>query len=97
MPVTVHSEIWVCVDCMLDHANGECDPYRPEDLPEPWSAVDQSRFHVAMGGTHAEGCDRGDDNDCDCETDKFSTSRCEGCGDSHHGERHLFTLFVREV
>jgi len=95
--VKVWDEIWVCVDCMLIHANGECDPGRDPSEPEPWAAVDQSRFDVAMGGTHREGCDRTDDTDCDCETDTSSTSRCEGCGSFLHGERHLFTLFVREA
>ncbi|MFE6226919.1 hypothetical protein [Streptomyces sp. NPDC057854] len=31
--------------------------------------------------------------ECDCETNTFSTSRCEGCGSYLHGERHAMTLF----
>ena len=97
MAVKVWGEIWVCVDCMLIHANGECDTDRPESEPEPWSTVDQSRFDVAMGGEHREVCDAGDSDDCDCATNTFSTAQCEGCGSYLHGERHLFTLFVREA
>jgi hypothetical protein len=81
---------------MLDHANGEVDPDRPEDLPAVWSAVDP-KLDIAMGGEHSEFCERGDDSDCECERIEFSTSRCEGCGDSHHGSRYAFTLFVREA
>lgn len=33
------------------------------------------------------------DYECDCETDTFSQSRCDGCGSYLHGERHGMTLF----
>lgn len=34
-----------------------------------------------------------DDYECDCETNTFSTSQCEGCGSHLAGERHAMTLF----
>lgn len=34
-----------------------------------------------------------DDYECECETNAFSTSQCEGCGSYLHGERHAMTLF----
>ena len=40
-------------------------------------------------------CGREDDSyfgECDCETDTYSTSQCEGCGSYLHGERHAMTL-----
>lgn len=99
MSVTVHSEIWVCVDCMLAHANGEFDELdRPAGEPAPWSDVDQDRFDVATGGEHSEHCEGEEGgNECECAVDTFSKSQCEGCGSWLAGERHLFTLFVREA
>jgi hypothetical protein len=83
--------IWVCVDCMLHHANGECgschDDVNGHDK-EPLSLL--ARQDYAMGGEHSEYCEG---EDCDCETNTFSTSRCEGCGSWLHGERHAFTVF----
>lgn len=34
-----------------------------------------------------------DDYECECETNTYSTSQCEGCGSYLHGERHAMTLF----
>lgn len=64
--------IWVCVDCMLHHANGECgschmnmdDPYRETDAHdrEPMGLIDQpmsGRETAAMGlmwDQHNVGC-----------------------------------------
>jgi len=73
--------IWVCVDCMLHHANGECGSchdVRGHD-EEPWSKLDDGE-HVVRGG-------EGD------EYDSYSTSPCHGCGSWLHGERHAFTLW----
>jgi len=59
-------------------------------------------FHVAMGMAyeeHAEDCETRihngapDNYECDCETNTYSTSQCEGCGSYLHGERHAMTLF----
>lgn len=54
--------IWVCVDCMLHHANGECGSCHREEGhdEEPLSAV-EAPYHVAMGmgyEEHAEDCKR---------------------------------------
>lgn len=98
--------IWVCQDCMLHHANGECgscsDLYGPHD-EEPLNLIEVPGT-LAMGMAyegHAEDClwrttwvnDVPDSYECDCETNTFSTSQCEGCGSYLHGERHAMTLF----
>lgn len=90
--------VWVCTDCMLVEANGECDPYRPEDLPEPLSAI-PARERLTLGmGWEDHGCGRTEQSwrdgvECDCEVNPFSTSACDGCGDWHHGERHAMTAW----
>src|SRR5260221_18652 len=76
---TNYGTIWVCQDCMLHHANGECggcsDLYGPHD-EEPLSSIGDG-FHVAMGMAHeehSEDCEtriqgrQPDDYECDCET-----------------------------
>lgn len=94
-----YGTIWVCQDCMLHHANGECGGCHDDENghdEEPLSKID-GEFHVAMGTTQEEhSCGRQDDEyfgECDCETDTYSTSQCEGCGTYLHGERHGMTLF----
>ena len=107
-----YGTIWVCQDCMLHEANGECGGCHNDEHghdKEPLSSIGEG-FHVAMGmvlAEHAEGClwrdlahrspqqsDPTLDNyECDCETNTFSTSQCEGCGSYLHGERHAMTLF----
>ncbi|MFF5471029.1 hypothetical protein [Streptomyces achromogenes] len=75
-----YGTIWVCQDCMLHHANGECGSchdQRGHDQ-EPLSLVKRSDgWEVSAAG----------------ETDTYSTSSCEGCGSYLHGERHAMTLF----
>ena len=97
-----YGTIWVCQDCMLHHANGECgschDDHGHDE--EPLSAI-EAPFTVAMGMAredHTEDCPRFQpneriDTECDCETNTYSTSQCEGCGSWLHGERHAMTLF----
>lgn len=91
-----YGTIWVCADCILVHANGECDPDRPEGLPEPLSAIGEG-FHIAMGlrsEDHDGECTPEDrEAGCGCETREFSTSSCDGCGDSHYGTRHAMWLY----
>lgn len=98
--------VWVCVDCIMVLANGECGE-RPADAPVPlnlFTAEDQPC--PGMGWEeHDESCPNrlareadptmvGRDHDCDCETNDFSTSRCGGCGDTNHGERHAVTWWM---
>jgi hypothetical protein len=100
--------IKVCTTCMLVHANGvdiryesdhgmEYDPEtNPSPEPTPWGIEPRD---VAMGMALEEhSCGRlphgeGEAFDCDCETDEHSTSSCDGCGSTLHGERHAFTVF----
>ena len=95
--------IWVCRDCLLVHANGECGE-RDSDLPEPLSLI-RAVDGLAMGmgwEEHRETCEVRltggwePDYECDCETDTFARTSCAGCGDWHHGERHAMTVFVEE-
>jgi len=94
--------LWVCVNCIMHHANGECgDCHREEghEGGEPLSKVDYC--NSAMGhpsSEHDEDClrflmrsDAPDDYECDCETITFSTATCDGCGSTYHGERHAMT------
>jgi hypothetical protein len=93
-----HGTIWVCVCCTLSHANGECCPTDEHggDGCEPLSSI-EAPFTVAMGmdsSFHNCGRENGSDvPECDCETDTYSTSQCQGCGSYLHGERHAMTLF----
>jgi hypothetical protein len=117
-----YGTIWVCQDCMLHHANGECGGCHEGHDEEPLSAIEDG-FTVAMGMAREEhscreecpghydtddaltsgagigepvSCDgtcQPMPDECDCETNTFSTSQCEGCGSWLHGERHAMTLF----
>jgi len=41
--------------------------------------------------TYCDGACRPKADECDCETDSFSTSSCDGCGSYLHGERYAMT------
>lgn len=100
-------EISVCADCMIAHANGETGE-RPADLPPVWGLI-RFGYSVTMGGEHNEGCPNGiggllpggrrhpqdprDTTECDCGDLGFTWTSCEGCGDSHGGDRFKFTLW----
>lgn len=88
----------VCFPCLYVLANGEYDD--GEDTAErigkamaklwPGEVYDISPGglcrHTGMG-ILAE--------DCECDNLGFCTSRCETCGDTHHGERYAATLLRR--
>ena len=84
--------IWACVDCMFVHASGETEG---EPDRAPWGILEGGQ-HVTLGLTYGEHtCGKGQDHDreCDCETEEFSWSTCEGCGSRLGGSRHAFTLW----
>lgn len=100
MTSKILGRIDVCTDCIHVHANGECDPFRPEDLPDPLCLI-VAPLSVTMGlavDEHSEHCTATDrEEGCDCEHTTFSTYQCEGCGDDHHGERYALTLWSDEA
>lgn len=95
-----YGTIWVCQCCMLTHANGECcsELYYGQDPDhDPLSSIDSGFFHT-MGMAAEEHECNDDENgieygECDCETNTYSTSSCDGCGSWLHGERHAMTLW----
>lgn len=96
--------IWVCVCCMLVHANGECcdQEHGDVDYPEPLSAI-APEDNITAGmfeHEHAADCLFNQQNpeyqECDCETTNFSWSFCEGCGSTLGGSRHAMTLWIGE-
>lgn len=104
--VAVHSEIQVCVDCLLLLANGECDPDRQEETSANLAA-NWADFSLVVGGSHNERCEaewaaaghqpwEGRDHDCDCEELGFCQTSCDGCGSPLHGDRYAVTVFYRE-
>lgn len=94
-----YGTIWVCQCCSLTHANGECgcgDYYGEEPDHDPLGLIERP-FWVTSGSVQEKhSCGREADEyfgECDCETNAYSTSQCEGCGSYLHGERHAMTLW----
>lgn len=90
--------IWVCVDCIAHHANGECgscyDDHGHDEEPLGLLVSASTAMGMAQEG-HA--CGRQDDThfgECDCETRTYNISRCEGCGSWLHGVRHAMTIWL---
>ena len=93
-----YSALWVCVNCIMHHANGECGQCHEESHEggRPLSKLDIRK--TAMGHPQEEhGCGRVEDSyfgECDCEVITYSTSECAGCGITFHGERHAMTEWI---
>jgi hypothetical protein len=88
----------ICVDCMLVAANGECDPYRSGDLPEPLCEV--AGEDVVLGvDSHCDDCLEvtRENGECDCDQLGFCQSQCQGCGDWHHGDRFAAVILRERV
>jgi hypothetical protein len=94
--------IWVCVDCMFMHANGECSE-NPDRVP--LNLLEGQDVSLGMAAEeHYEDCDFrvsracGDVADCnlDCESQTFSFHRCEGCGSTLGGTRHAMTIHTKD-
>ena len=89
--------LWVCINCIMHAANGECGQCH-EGEHEGGEPLSKLGSKAAIGHPQQEhSCGREDDSyfgECDCETDTFSTSSCDGCGSYYHGERHAMTEWL---
>jgi len=101
--------IWVCVGCLMMEANGENIGDGGDGI-QPLAIIEPPYFlTLGMGWEdHATDClifkDKNRGNvanikggyECECETNTFSKSQCEGCGSFLAGERHAMTLWKKE-
>lgn len=92
--------IWVCIDCVLHHANGECANCHTDEGHdrEVWCWIGNANQKVTMGMLAEEHSCKSSDEiphawECGCETQSFSWSSCDGCGSTLSGERHAFTVW----
>lgn len=96
-----HATVWVCLDCIMHHVNGECGNCHTDEGHdrEPLALVRGNQPAKGMySEEHSEDClVRSNPTtvcyDCDCETNPFSWFSCEGCGSNLGGERHAMTIW----
>jgi hypothetical protein len=92
--------VWVCADCYLAHHGIDDETDATPDC-EPLSRIGDDVDVTAgmLSEEHADDCDPSADDyeECDCETQSFSWSQCEGCGSQLGGERHALTLWEYAV
>lgn len=87
---------WVCVDCFVLLVNGDVSP----DCENADALLSKFEGYRAMPGMRSEEhcCAEFPDprpDECDCDTDPYSRSQCDGCGSYLHGERHAVTIEVQ--
>lgn len=70
----------ICVDCMLDLANGECGNEDEHGCNERSDWPDWSGYHIALG---------------DLDDRWFSWSSCDMCNSHLGGDRYEATAFTR--
>lgn len=91
--------LWVCVDCIMHLANGECGRCYDDDnhnrMPPLGLLAGDEITMGLMREEHSNYCDPDVDDgyECDCEVNTFSWSQCQGCGSMLGGERHAVTLW----
>lgn len=69
-----------------EHSCRECEGHSDTD--------DALTSGVGIGeSVYCDGTCQPMPEECDCETDTFSRSQCEGCGSYLYGERHAMTLW----
>ena len=94
---TAQGTIWVCEDCTLVHAGYSADELGYTPAVEPWGlepAIDVTPGQMAED--HAEDCPNHGTwagEECECDVRDFSSSSCDGCGDTNGGTRHAFTYW----
>lgn len=94
---------WICIHCYIHLVNGDCT--QPENCHpvQCWALhpdVDHPLYLFRgmpvtpgmLDSEHECGRENGEEVDeCDCERREFSTSTCDGCNSSLHGEREAVT------
>ena len=83
--------LWLCVDCTQVLANGELGDDSTPDL-EPLGLIERDE-EITLGMLDEEHSCDGTAEECDCESQSFSWSRCDGCGSTLGGSRHAATLW----
>lgn len=91
---------WVCVHCFSHLVNGDCTEmdtctFGSGDENDPLHLFGD--MHVTPGmlsEDHQCGRESGED-ECDCETNTFSWSACDGCGSGLGGERNAVVGWVK--
>ena len=98
--ITLGGEGWVCTDCIIVLANGDAPCHLSDEELETYLAEIKHRtqgVHVVPGlgedWHFSLGCRN--DGDCDCETDSFSMTPCDTCGESLAGRRHGVSYLSR--
>lgn len=92
---------WVCEHCLFHLVNGDCTEV---DTCSPGSGDENDPMRLFDGmyatpGTLSEHheCQEGPDerdDDCECETNPFSWSACDGCGSPLGGARYAVTGWI---
>lgn len=94
---------WVCGHCFIHLVNGDCTEH---DTCTPGSGDENDPMHLfdGMGVTpgmpweyHSDECNAAASegrDECDCETNTFSWSQCDGCGSSYGGVRYAVTGWI---
>lgn len=93
---TAQGTLWVCVDCMMTEATGEAiERDAASTEPEPWARESATDVTSGLDSTEHE-CDyaAGEWQECECETQTFSRSQCDGCGTWLGGSRHAYTWWA---
>ena len=97
--------MWICTHCYIHLVNGDCTEtdtceFGAEDENDPlWKFGDMEIAPGMAWENHADECNAAASegrDECDCETNTFGTSACEGCGSPYHGERHAVTGWTRQ-
>lgn len=91
---------WVCPCCFILHCNGDRCECPSEDHPDGLMGLFEGLELTAgmLREEHADDCFNPYDEseyECDCETDSFSRSSCDGCGSHLGGERHAMTGWIK--
>lgn len=85
---------WICEHCYIHLVNGDCtEPFAEgdPDVPDPLHLF--SDMHVTPGMLGEEHDCIADE--CDCETNTYSTRSCDGCGSEYHGARYAVTGWIK--